>query len=194
VTTPFVLGLDLDGVCSDYEGGFRDHCVSLTGKPASEFGPQTHWSFQTSGWVETEREFYDLHARAVGRGLFADMAAIDGVSKHLWALSDADVHIRIITHRLCINGSHGRAASDTVAWLEKHNIPYRDLCFVADKSKVGADVYIDDAPHNVAALRAAGGYTIVFDTLYNRDVDGPRAHSWAEVAELVLARKAALGR
>ena len=194
MTTPFVLGLDLDGVCADYEGGFRDHCARLTGRPSSEFGPQTHWSFVESGWVGTEAEFYDLHARAVGGGLFADMSALTGVSKRLWQLSDAGVHIRVITHRLCINGTHAKTASDTVAWLETHNIPYRDLCFVADKSQVGADVYIDDAPHNVAALRASGGYTIVFDTLYNRGIDGPRAHNWAEAADLIMDRKAALGR
>ena len=77
-------------------------------------------------------------------------------------------------------------------WLDHARIPYRDLCFLGAKPEVEADAYIDDGPHNVIALRAHGNDVIVFDQPYNRHLDGPRAHTWAEAEELVyelVARK-----
>ena len=103
-------------------------------------------------------------------------------------VSDAGVWIRIITHRLCVNWGHAVAVADTVAWLDEMGIPYRDICFLGAKPEVEADAYVDDAAHNVLALRSAGNHVIVFDAPYNQEVDGPRATSWAEVEALVLDR------
>ena len=103
----------------------------------------------------------------------------------LWRLSDLGVWIRIITHRLYVNWGHAVTVSDTVAWLDEHRIPYRDICFLGDKPQVGADAYIDDAPHNIDALRRAGQTVIVFDQPYNREFDAPRARNWLEVEELI---------
>ena len=111
----------------------------------------------------------------------------------LWRLSDAGVWIRIITHRIYGNWGHAVAVGDTVTWLDTVGIPYRDLCFLGAKPQVEADCYIDDAPHNVEALRATGAYVIVFDQLYNRHLDGPRAADWTEVEDLVAARVADSG-
>jgi len=44
---------------------------------------------------------------------------------------------------------------------------------------------------NVARLRAQGLNTIVFSNSTNEHLPGPRAHSWDEVARLVVAEKAA---
>jgi 5'-nucleotidase len=83
------------------------------------------------------------------------------------------VWIRIITHRLLFNGLHEPSAADTAVWLDQHDIPYRDLCFIGDKAMVGADLYIDDSPHNIVNLREAGRTAVVFDQRYNRHLDGP---------------------
>jgi len=187
------LGLDLDGVVADYESAFRKHVAAALGVPEASLGRQTSWSFAESGWLKDDNQFRELHAEAVKAGMFRTMDVLPGASEKLWQLSDAGVHIRIITHRLCVNGSHESAAGDTVAFLEAHQIPYRDLCFMADKPLVGADVYLDDAPHNIAKLRAAGGYAIVFDQPYNQDVPGPRARDWDEAHDLILAVRDRLG-
>jgi len=76
-------------------------------------------------------------------------------------------------------------AEATVRWLEQHGIPYWDLCFMKDKAAVGADLYVEDSPENVAALRADGHETIVFRNSTNRALPGPSAASWSEVEELV---------
>ena len=115
------------------------------------------------------------------------------MSDALWALSDAEVHIRIVTHRFLTHGDQDRAAGDTIAWLQSRRadgrvrIPHRDLCFLGAKADASADMHLDDAPHQVEALRASGQNVLVFDQPYNRHLAGPRATGWEEVAERVLA-------
>jgi 5'-nucleotidase len=50
---------------------------------------------------------------------------------------------------------------------------------------VQADAYVEDAPHNIEALRAGGNTVIVFDQPYNRDMGGLRARTWDEVERIV---------
>ena len=63
---------------------------------------------------------------------------IPGAAEALWRLSDAGVWIRIITHRLCVNWGHAIAVADTVEWLDRTGIPYRDICFLGRKPEVEA--------------------------------------------------------
>ncbi|MFJ9988101.1 hypothetical protein NEH83_33480 [Streptomyces sp. JUS-F4] len=60
-----------------------------------------------------------------------------------------------------------------------------------EKSDVGADIYIEDAPANIDALRAAGKRVIVFTNSTNRHVPegrGGRADTWDEAERLVRGR------
>jgi 5'-nucleotidase len=185
----FVLGLDLDGVCADYTGGFRRYVAGVRRIPEESLPDPVDWDWSLCGWgIESRDEYLDLHAAAVEAGLFRDLDPLPGVSEALWRLSDAGVRIRVITHRLVVSGGHEAAASDTVAWLEQHLIPYWDLCFMASKPQVGADLYLDDSPDNIAAFRDAGQSALVFDQPYNRHLTEPRVHDWAEAAEAVLRR------
>jgi len=183
-----VLGVDLDGVCADYESALRNSVAEHRGVDPSTLPPQ-----QSTGhfaeWGLTAEGFREAHRIAVTQDrIFRTMAPYSGVAEVLWRLSDAGVWIRVITHRLLFNGLHEASAADTAVWLDQHDIPYRDLCFIGDKATVGADLYIDDSPHIVLALRGAGRTAIVFDQRYNRHLDGPRVRSWAEVEPLVLDR------
>lgn len=181
-----VLGVDLDGVCADYEGAFREAVVRQHGRDPADLPPQTVLD-QFGEWGLDEESFAEVHRRAVvEEGLFRRMRAVPGASSALWELSDAGVWIRIITHRLCVNWAHETTAADTAAWLDDQRIPYRDLCFIGAKPDVGADIYVEDSPANVLALREAGRHTIVFDQPYNRGLPGPRATGWPQVTEQVL--------
>jgi 5'(3')-deoxyribonucleotidase len=100
----------------------------------------------------------------------------------------------VITHRLYTNWGHAAAISDTVSWLDGNQIPYRDICFLGAKPEVEADCYIDDAPHNIEALRAQGNAVIVYDQPYNRHLPAPRAGDWRQVEELVHQLVAEAGR
>jgi 5'(3')-deoxyribonucleotidase len=189
---PFVLGVDLDGVCGDHTAAFRAVVATERGVDPCTLGPQTAWNFRS--WGVSDEAFLSLHRKAVlEHHMFRTMPVIEGTAETLWRLSDAGVWIRLITHRLYANWGHAIAVADTVAWLDDAGIPYRDLCFLGDKPDVGADLYIDDAPHNLEALMAAGHEVVVFDQPYNRQVAAPRACSWRDVEQLVADRLVAHG-
>lgn len=187
----FVLGVDLDGVCADYTEGFRSVASIEWNVPASSLTTEVSWDF--GEWGLDREGFLALHRASVqDHRMFRDMPAIEGASESLWRLSDAGVWIRVITHRLVTNWGHAIIVSDTVEWLDLRRIPYRDLCFLGRKPEVQADAYVEDAPHNVEALRAGGNTVIVFDQPYNRELPGPRARTWGEV-ELIVADLVAAG-
>lgn len=184
-----MLGVDLDGVCADYTTGFRQFVASETGRTLDDLPLERSWDFRE--WGLTAETFGELHRRAVTeQRMFRTLPPFDGAADALWRLSDAGIWIRIITHRLYVNWGHAAAVSDTVTWLDDNRIPYRDICFLGTKPQVEADLYIDDAEHNVRGLREAGNDVIVFDAPYNRMLDGLRAHDWTEVEMIVMEHAA----
>jgi 5'(3')-deoxyribonucleotidase len=181
----FVFGVDLDGVCADYTAGFREVVAADRGIDPEELPVGESWGFHE--WGLDGSEFDRLHALAVNeQRMLRHLNPMEGCADALWRLSDAGVWIRIITHRLYVNWGHAAVVSDTVQWLDEARIPYRDLCFLGAKPEVGADVYVDDAPHNITALSDAGNEVIIFDQPYNRDLPGTRAKAWDDVEEMVL--------
>ena len=191
----FVLGVDLDGVVADFYAGMRPIAAEWLGVPVASLTPTpsyalTDWNLDTAGTYE------DLHRFAVTqRNLFGELTPLPGAPAALRRLSQQQIRIRIITHRLYIKYFHEQAVQQTVAWLEHHGVPYWDLCFMKDKAAVGADLYVEDSPDNVRALRADGHQTIVFTNSTNLDLPGPRAGSWEDVERLALeAQRSWAGR
>ena len=181
-----MLGVDLDGVVADFYGGLRPVAAEWLGVPVASLIPNVtygvpEWNLERAGSYE------DLHRFAVTqRNLFAELALIDGAAATLRRLSARDIRIRIITHRLYIKYFHEEAVRQTTQWLERHGVPYWDLCFMKDKAAVGADLYIEDSPMNVEQLRADGHPTIVFSNSTNVNVAPPRADTWEAAEKLVL--------
>ena len=193
----FVLGVDLDGVCADYTTRFAQVVAEEQSRDISEFGEQHEWSFVTAdGWgINSREEYLALHQLGVVKHrMFSDMAEIPDASDTLWRMSDAGIHIRIVTHRLIINGDHNIVGHDTFSWLNearpdgRPRIPYRDITFLGSKQEIEADMYIDDSPHNIEALRRARRDVIAFDASYNRTIKGLRASNWTEVEKIVMSR------
>ena len=182
----FIFGVDLDGVVGDFYGSMRKIAAEWLNKPLESL--TTEVSFGLEEWGLAEFGGYDrLHRFAVTqRNLFRDMEPIKDAPVFLRKLSSKDIRIRIITHRLFLKYSHRTTITQTVDWLDSWDIPYWDLCFMADKGAVGAHVYIDDSPANVLRLRNLGCKTIVFSNSTNRELSGPRANNWEEVENLVM--------
>lgn len=183
-----VLGVDLDGVCADFYARMREIAAEWL-----EVGLETlttDVSYGLTEWgIRDEDHYRQLHRFAVTqRDLFETCAPIKGAATTLRRLSDEGYRIRIITHRLFINFFHEASVRQTIRWLDKHGIPYRDLCFMGEKDQVGADVYIDDSPGNIAGLRAAGHFAICFANSANKSIAAPRARKWDEVYTLIKQR------
>lgn len=182
----FVLGVDLDGVVADFYGRLRVIAAEFLGVPLDTLPTKVRyglpeWKLKRVGGYEA------LHRFAVTqRDLFRELVPLPGAPAVLRHLSSRNIRIRIITHRLYIKFFHLETVRQTTEWLEHHGIPYCDLCFMKDKSAVGANLYIEDSPANVQALRANGHPTIVFTNSTNLELSGPRANSWEEIEDLVL--------
>jgi 5'(3')-deoxyribonucleotidase len=175
----------LDGVCGDHNLIFRNIVAKELSVDPETLPLERSWGFKE--WGLSPEDFEKLHERAVvEHRMFRDMPVIDGVAETLWRLSDQGVWIRIISHRLYVNWGHAVAAGDTADWLDRAQIPYRDLCFIGAKSALHADLYIDDGPHNIEAFHADGRKVIIYDQPYNRHLDGKRAYNWKEVEQFVL--------
>jgi len=131
------------------------------------------------GWEMTEwgiepGEFHKVHRFAVvERHLYRDMGMIAGAGPALRRLSNLGIRIRIITHRLVIEHFHRMAVGQTVEWLDRHGIPYWDLCFMGEKGAVNADLYLEDGPHNIEALLREQRDVVVFSHAANRHLEVP---------------------
>ena len=193
----FVLAVDLDGVCAAYSDSLRPHMAAMGRKDAFELPAPSDWNLIDAGWFKDFDEYLATHRYAVDHALFRTMGEIPGMSDALWALSDAEVHIRIVTHRFLTHGDQGQAAADTIEWLQHRRpdgrvrIPHRDLCFLGTKADASADLHLDDAPYQIESLRAAGQDVLVFSQPYNLHLDAPRAADWNEVVTQVLAAQEA---
>jgi 5'(3')-deoxyribonucleotidase len=180
----FVFGVDLDGVCMDYYGSIKPYLAEWMEKPVDSLPDEVSYGFP--GWGIEEFGGYDsLHAYLLDKKFFVDAPPMKDAPETLQRLSEQDIRIRIVTHRLWLKGRHAEAARQTVQWLDKHDIPYWDLCFVKDKPVVGADLYIEDTTRNIIALREAGRPTIIFTNNGNLSLPGRRVSDWKEVEVIV---------
>ena len=194
----FVLCVDLDNVTANYEAGFARVVAGEKGVPVESIGPQTTWDFSTCpNWpIHSYEEFADLHAIGVTKwSMLLTLPPVEGASDTLWRLNDEhDVHIRVVTHRYVRHGYNAVTTIDTIRWLElprddgRPLVPFRDICFVGDKENVGGDLYVDDSPRNIEAIREAGIDALVMSTGYNQHVEGPRADNWDDVYNYVVAK------
>jgi len=188
----FVFGVDLDGVCADFYAGLRPIAAEWLGVEASTLPVRVSWNLPEWGLDRAPGGYEALHRFAVTqRDLFRILPPMPGAPVALRRLSAADVRIRIITHRFFIKFFHQVAARQTIEWLDHHDIPYWDLCFMQEKAAVGADLYIEDSPANIQRLRDEGHETIVFTNSTNGHLPGPRADTWEQVVDIVLREKQA---
>ena len=186
----FVFGVDLDGVCANFYAGLRPIASEWLGVDISTLPERVSWDLPEWGVDKAPGGYEALHRFAVmQRALFQNLPPMAGAPQALRRLSDANVRIRIITHRLLIKFFHQVAARQTIEWLDRYDIPYWDLCFMQEKAAVGADLYIEDSPDNIKLLRAEGHKVIVFTNSTNEQLEKPRADTWEQVVEMVLREK-----
>lgn len=97
-------------------------------------------------------------------------------------------------HRVILVSTPSRdpqTAADKLTWVEKH-LPWarRSYMLTAHKDLVRGDVFIDDAPHNLAAYYRAwpAAHLVCVDWPYNKDVHcDMRALDWQHMDQAWLA-------
>jgi beta-phosphoglucomutase-like phosphatase (HAD superfamily) len=190
----FVLGVDLDGVCVDFYKKLREIASDWLEKPIDELPEDVTYGLPEWG-LDAMGGYTKLHRYAVTQhALFLSAPPIPGAPPALRRLNEVGIRIRIITNRLFIKYFHEQAVQQTIRWLDAHGIPYWDLCLLPDKAAVGADLYVDDTPENIDALRAKGLNAIVFTNSTNQEVGAPRADDWNELEKMILRELDATAR
>ncbi len=184
----FVLGVDLDGVVADFYGRLREIAAEWFDVPIDELPINPN---NISEWgINNQAEYERIHYFAVTeRELFASMQPIPGAPPTLRRLSNNEVRIRIVTHRLVTRRIHRSSIIQTVKWLDRYGIPYWDLCFLGEKSAVDANCFVDDTPEQINRLAESGKHVIVYTNFTNSKVEESdlirRADDWEEAEDLV---------
>lgn len=182
-----IIGVDIDGTSGYYTEALRKSVAGqlaiVEAEHLTTMPDPTDYGFST--WELIAGQFREYHGRAVEEGIYYDMEVFPGVSEALHRLSDEGHRIIFITSRFVNPGQHARVVSDTVAWLDKHDLPYDDILFLRDKHLFTADVFIDDAPDKVTNLQNAGHNVIIFDAPYNQHLEGPRVDNWEDAYALL---------
>ena len=207
----FVIALDLDGVVFDYTAAFRKVLSIEKNIPLEEIPEDTvAWGYDDWPYVAGDpARFTEIHEAGVLRhNMFRNMETLPGVSKNLWKLEDlhGDVlQIDILTHRLGLlelPDGHAKMIADTVESLQRPSegigsrprIPFHSFHCVGgvssvSKSRVSADVYIDDSPSNIDGFVANGYDVIAIDHKYNRHCNPTdRAYTWDMAFDMLNTR------
>ena len=120
----FVFGVDLDGVCADFYGGLRPIAAEWLDVGVETLTEAPTYGLPEWGIDRAPGGYSALHRFAVTqRQLFEQLKPMRGAPDVLRRLSEKDIRIRIITHRLFIKYFHETAARQTIRWLDHWDIP-----------------------------------------------------------------------
>lgn len=173
------LGVDLDNVVFDFQGGWMELYRQWWG--VSMFPHFDDWdAFVDRTHFKKSAEFYAWFDRAGG---WASMPFIDGARGALLDLKRAGHTIQFVSTR------PQEAYLPTVARLRDFGWV---VTFTPNKTSVRADVWLDDAPVTNGGVIQRGDRFVVFDQPWN-DLGGKqypgedleRVSSWAEFVELM---------
>lgn len=197
MSSDFIIGLDLDGVCYHFDRTARymlRRRISDRGElvPEELKHPSLHWN-SIQEFV-SECDWNWLWTEGVKEGLFRYGHVVGGSIEGVQALNKlGDV--------IAITARPKAAVHDTLVWLSTmfDRAPLAGIVIQSygqKKSEVRPlpDVYIDDATHNAEDIVSnTTSRVVLFDAPYNTDYPErlrvTRARGWQEVVETVTKMK-----
>jgi 5'(3')-deoxyribonucleotidase len=176
------LGIDLDGVVADFNGGWiAAYNAQFGGALTTDLVVSWDSPLDLTHF-EDMRAFWRWARNHGGHSVFRHLEPYDGAVDTLRALNREGHDIVIVTAK------PDWAVHDTLEWLADHRIPTREIHVIEDKWEVDCDVYLDDSPHMVPDLVKHRADRVVcrFVRPWNERVDGALdVTDWAGFAELV---------
>lgn len=176
------LGIDLDGVVADFNGGWMRVYNEQFGAELTPTQVVSWDGLHTLTHFPDMGEFWGWARDHEGVSVFRHLQAYEGAVDTLRDLNRAGHDIVVITAK------PDWAVHDTFEWLADHRIPTREVHVTEDKWKVDCDLYLDDSPYQVEELLARRADRIVcrFVRPWNRPVQGARdVHDWVGFAKIV---------
>lgn len=176
------IGLDLDGVCCDY--------VAYLGKflLRSGRGPlPAPVTYRLREWFDSDEDRIAAHEAAVADGLHRDAPPVPGAPAGVAAVRALGASVVAVTGRGSYGENRGDVERNIAVWAGLHGITFDGVHCGRPKSAAGCDVYVDDSPDDVGALRDAGCLTIVFGQPWNEDLVPPRAAGWHDLPDVLVA-------
>ncbi len=176
------LGIDLDGVVADFNGGWiRRYNAEF--RAAVALDAVRHWDGipETTHFADMA-EFWDWARDHDGASVFRHLDPYPQALDTLRRLDRVGHQIVILTFK------PDWAIPDTFAWLAHHRVPTREVHVLDDKHRVPCHVYLDDAPHQLERISAGRPDAVVcrFVRPWNRPVPGTQdIASWPEFETLV---------
>jgi 5'(3')-deoxyribonucleotidase len=148
------LGIDLDGVVADFNGGWtrfynRQYGTDLTADAVTRWNhipDLTH--FRHMG------EFWRWAADLDGASLFRHLDTFPGAVEALVDLS-REHDIVIVTTKPAF------AVKDTYEWITEKELPATEVHITEDKWEVDCHVFLDDGPHVLGGLVAGRPESVV---------------------------------
>lgn len=167
-----IVGVDLDGVIADFDGGWRRAYAVWYGKEVRDLTEE--WDDNARLTFGSQAEFFAWVGDVPG--FWQDLAPVPGALGALRELRKQGHQIRFITAR------PEWARSQTLRWLIANGQPSDELHFTGEKWRVPAHIYIDDSPAVLADLKEAKApYVIRFARPWNKKAPGMSCANWDEV-------------
>ena len=113
-------------------------------------------------------EFWRWASDLDGHSVFWHLETFPGAVEALRALAGEGHAVVIVTTKPTF------AIDDTYSWLARNEVPHDEVHILDDKWLVGCDVYLDDGPHVLPALRKHRPQSVVCRYIrpWNRPIDG----------------------
>lgn len=177
-----IVLVDMDGVLADFEQGFlnmwRAKHPDLFYVPVEE--RNTFYTYK-----QYPKELRPLTREVVrAAGFFGSLPPIPGALKGFKALVGTDHEIFICSSPLIGNPT---GASEKFDWIEEHlgREWLGKLILAPDKTMVRGDILIDDRPEIKGSQKPIWEH-VLYDQLYNRQIEGRRRMTWANWHEVIL--------
>jgi len=139
--------------------------------------------------TEPNETFAQKIAHAYAQGILRDLKPAPGVAETLWNLNENNHQIKLIVDRFILHGQNHKVVAHTTEWLDTHDIPYREILFLAaPPTTLKTDIYIDADPRTLQKIQT-NGTIIKYNQPENEHiVSAVNVNSWKEI-EIYIANK-----